>query len=302
MNILITGATGFLGKSLVKSLVKDGHSIKIITRNISKASKILGDDFDFYQWAQSTLVPPSEAINDSEIVINLMGETVGGLWLPSKKRSILQSRTTGTKNLVEAISKSDSKPELLISASAVGYYGNRGNEKLTENSKTGGNFLSEVCKDWEDQAKYATKLGVRVVTLRFAPIVGPDGGFLYQQLPLAKMGLLGPLGSGKQWWPWVHIDDAISAIKYVINNQISGPVNVVSPKPIDQITFSKALAAFYNRPAIIPAPSFAIRTMLWGFADELLFSRKVIPQKLLDAGYKFKFVKINEAIKASLKR
>ena len=302
MNILITGATGFLGKSLVKSLVKDGHSIKIITRNISKASKILGDDFDFYQWAQSTLVPPSEAINDSEIVINLMGETVGGLWLPSKKRSILQSRTTGTKNLVEAISKSDSKPELLISASAVGYYGNRGNEKLTENSKTGGNFLSEVCKDWEDQAKYATKSGVRVVTLRFAPIVGPDGGFLYQQLPLAKMGLLGPLGSGKQWWPWVHIDDAISAIKYVINNQISGPVNVVSPKPIDQITFSKALAAFYNRPAIIPAPSFAIRTMLWGFAAELLFSRKVIPQKLLDAGYKFKFVKINEAIKASLKR
>ena len=247
-------------------------------------------------------MPPSEAINDSEIVINLMGETVGGLWLPSKKRSILQSRTTGTKNLVEAISKSDSKPELLISASAVGYYGNRGNEKLTENSKTGGNFLSEVCKDWEDQAKYATKSGVRVVTLRFAPIVGPDGGFLYQQLPLAKMGLLGPLGSGKQWWPWVHIDDAISAIKYVINNQISGPVNVVSPKPIDQITFSKALAAFYNRPAIIPAPSFAIRTMLWGFADELLFSRKVIPQKLLDAGYKFKFVKINEAIKASLKR
>ena len=302
MNILITGATGFLGKSLVKSLVKDGHSIKIITRNISKASKILGDDFDFYQWAQSTLVPPSEAINDSEIVINLMGETVGGLWLPSKKRSILQSRTTGTKNLVEAISKSDSKPELLISASAVGYYGNRGNEKLTENSKTGGNFLSEVCKDWEDQAKYATKSGVRVVTLRCAPIVGPDGGFLYQQLPLAKMGLLGPLGSGKQWWPWVHIDDAIRAIKYVINNPISGPVNVVSPKPIDQITFSKALAAFYNRPAIIPAPSFAIRTMLWGFADELLFSRKVIPQKLLDAGYKFKFVKINEAIKASLKR
>jgi len=302
MNILITGATGFLGRSLVKSLTEDGHDIKIITRNISKASNTLEDDFNYYQWDHKTLEPPIEAINNSEIVINLMGETVGGLWLPSKKRSILQSRTLGTKNLVEAISKSDSKPKLLISASAVGYYGNRGNEKLTENSEPGGNFLSEVCKAWEDQAKSATESGLRVATLRFAPIVGPNGGFLDQQLPLAKMGLLGPLGSGKQWWPWVHIDDAISAIKYVINNQISGPLNVVSPKPIDQITFSKALAAFYNRPAIIPAPSFAIRTMLWGFADELLFSRKVIPQKLLDAGYKFKFVKINEAIKASLKR
>ena len=302
MDVSITGATGFLGRSLVKSLANDGHSIKIITRNISKASNTLGDDFNYYQWDHTTLEPPIEAINNSDTVINLMGETVGGLWLPSKKRAISQSRKIGTKNLVKAINRASSKPELLISASAVGYYGNRGDEKLTENSEPGGNFLSEVCKDWEDQAKSATKSGVRVVTLRFAPIVGPDGGFLDQQLPLAKMGLLGPLGSGKQWWPWVHIDDAISAIKYVTNNPISGPVNVVSPKPINQITFSKALADFYNRPAIIPAPSFAIRMMLWGFADELLFSRKVIPQKALDAGYKFKFVKINEAIKASLKQ
>lgn len=301
MDVSITGATGFLGQSLVKSLAKDGHSIKIITRNISKASNILGDDFHYYQWEHTTLEPPIEAINNSDTIINLMGETVGGLWLPSKKRAISQSRKIGTKNLVKAINRASSKPELLISASAVGYYGNRGDEELTETSGPGGSFLSEVCKEWEDQAKSATESGVRVVTLRFAPIVGPNGGFLDQQLPLAKMGLLGPLGSGKQWWPWVHIDDAISAIKYVTNNPISGPVNVVSPKPIDQITFSKALAGFYNRQAVLPAPSFAIRMILWGFADELLFSRRVIPQKILGAGYKFKFVKINEAIKASLK-
>ena len=302
MNLLITGATGFLGRVLVKSLNKDGHSIKIITRNINNASNLLGSDFDFYKWDPTTLKPPIEAINNTDVIVNLMGENVGGIWLPYKKKAIHQSRQVGTKNLVEAINKADSKPPVLISASAVGYYGNRGDEKLIESSEPGKNFLSKVCKDWEDQANSAAESGARVVTLRFAPIVGSGGGFLTQQLPLAKLGLLGPLGSGKQWWPWVHIDDAIGIIKYVLNNQISGPVNVVSPKPIDQITFSKALAGFYNRPAILPAPSFAIRMILGGFADELLFSRKVIPQKALDTGFKFKFVDINEAIKASIKR
>ena len=301
MNVLITGATGFLGRSLVKSLTKDGHSIKIITRNISKASSILGTDVDFYQWEHTTLEPPIEAIDNTDAVVNLMGETVGGLWVPSKKQAIYQSRIIGTKKLVEAINKSDSKPSVLVSASAVGYYGNRGNEKLTEHSGPGKSFLSEVCEDWEDQAKSVTNSETRVITLRFAPIIGTGGDFLTQQLPLAKLGLLGPLGSGKQWWPWVHINDAVSIIKYVINKSISGPINVVSPNPIDQITFSKALAGFYNRPAIIPAPSLAIRMILWGFADELLFSRKVIPQKALDYGYEFKFVDINDAIKASIK-
>ena len=302
MDILINGATGFLGRSLVDNLNKDGHSLKVITRNTIKASKVLGNDVDYYQWDSESLELPYEALKSTDAVVNLMGESVGGIWLPSKKSSIYQSRLIGTKKLVQAINKLESGPSILISASAVGYYGNRGDETLNENSEPGTSFLSEVCKDWESQANSATQSGARVVTLRLAPILGPDGGFLIQQLPLAKLGLLGPLGTGKQWWPWVHIDDTINIIKHVLSNPTTGPINVVSPNPINQIDFSKALAGFYNRPAILPAPAFALKLLLGGFSDELLFSRKVIPQKALDSGFKFKFVDINKAIKASIKR
>jgi hypothetical protein len=239
-----------------------------------------------------------------DAVVHLAGETIAGRWTPEKKRKIYDSRVLGTRNLVEGLTRLDAqeKPKVLVSASAVGYYGDRGDERLTEEAPPSEGFLSKVCQDWEREARRAEELGLRVVRLRFGIVLGPGGGALQTMLPLFKLGLGGPLGSGRQWWSWVHLDDVVGLITFALENEaFSGAVNATAPNPVRQREFARTLGRVLRRPAALPAPAFALRLALGEFAGELLASTQAIPQKAQEMGYRFKYPELEGALRQILR-
>jgi uncharacterized protein (TIGR01777 family) len=232
-----------------------------------------------------------------DAVVHLAGETIAGRWTPEKKKRIYESRVQGTHRLVDAISTLDERPKVLISASAVGYYDDRGDDVLTEDAPPGGGFLSRVCRDWEREAQRAEELGLRVVRLRFGIVLGPGGGALQTMLPLFKLGLGGPLGSGRQWWSWVHRDDVVGLIELALKNEeLSGPANATAPNPIRQREFAKTLGRVLKRPAVLPAPAFALKLTLGEFANELLASTRAIPKRAQELGYRFEYAELEGAL------
>lgn len=294
MPVIVTGATGLIGSHLVASLDKP----VVLSRNADSARQQLGQHITAFNWDPLTENPPTEAFKSDDIVVHLAGEPVAsGRWTTSKKKRIRDSRVIGTRNLCQTIVTCEHKLKLMISASAVGYYGSRGDEKLTEYASSGNDFLAEVCREWENETKPLIDHGIRVVNLRIGIVLDPNGGALSRMLPLFKMGLGGQLGSGKQWMPWIHIQDIIGLINFIIaTDTISGPVNAVAPNPVTNREFTKVLAQSLHRPAIFPVPQFAVKLVFGELGSVLFASQRVVPEAALQNKYSFHFSDLKQAL------
>ncbi len=303
MRILVTGATGFLGTRLCQALQEAGHTLVALSRDPASAKQRMPMVDQVFPWAPIQSLPPAEAFDGVEAVIHLAGETVAGRWTPAKKQLIHDSRVLGTRHLVEAMKELKTPPKVLISASAIGYYGHRDDEALTEESPPGSDFLAQVCRAWEEEALKAEELSLRVVRLRIGIVLGPGGGALSAMQPLFQLGLGGPLGSGRQWWSWVHRDDVVGLMEHaLLDSHLSGPVNATAPQPLPQREFARTLGRVLQRPAFLPAPAFALKLVLGAFSGELLSSRRVLPQRAQEIGYSFRFPELEPALRAALQR
>lgn len=291
MRILITGVTGFLGQSLVARFVREGHEIIGVSRRPAAAQAKV----PALSGAWSLDEPFPESV---DAVVHLAGEPVVGRWTREKRRRIMDSRVEGTRRLVARLAELEVPPKVLVSASGIGYYGEPPAEaELVEASPAGSDFLAEVCVGWEREALAAEAHGIRVVPMRIGIVLGLGGGALQQMMPIFKMGLGGKIGRGDQWWSWIHEDDLCAVIAFALDQEsLRGVINVVSPEPVRQGVFAKTLAKVLRRPAFMPAPAFAIKTALGGFSTEILTSRRVVPQALLDAGFAFQYPELHAAL------
>ena len=280
MKTMITGCSGLVGSALIESLFNNGHSIQCLKRDTTPGSHHI--------WDTDSL--PQDQNNSFDAVIHLAGENVAnGRWTKKKKEQILNSRLDGTRELIDYVSLLANKPKVFLCASAIGYYGNRGNELLDETSSLGVGFLAEVCRQWEKATQRLTSLGVRIVNLRFGMILSPNGGALSKMVPPFRAGLGGVVGSGEQHISWVSIRDVVSIIDFITKNEsISGPVNIVSSIQTTNRELTKTLGKVLNRPTIFKVPASAARLMFGQMADEMLLtSCRVTPQKLIQAGYQY---------------
>ena len=296
MKALVTGGTGFVGPRLLRLLNKP----TVLTRNPERAAEKIGHlAGDVIGWNPMEGPPPPESFDGVDCVFHLAGESVAeGRWAAAQKATIRDSRILGTKNLVSGILQNKTGIKTLVSSSAVGYYGDRGEEELTESSPPGNDFLADVCIDWEREADIAREQGVRVVTMRTGIVLGAGGGALAKMLTPFRLGAGGPLGNGRQWMPWVHVADL--ARLYIHANEtfsINGPMNAVAPNPVRNSEFTKALAAQLKRPAFMPAPYLGLRLVFGEFAKVLFASQKVVPQAALETGFAYQFPFIKEALK-----
>ena len=298
MRVLITGATGFVGRALVHALLERGDQRVALTRDPTRARMALPGLAHTHAWDPMEGPPPAEAFEGVDAVVNLMGESVVGRWTQRKRSAILESREAATRNLVLGMrDAAGAAPRTLVSASAVGYYGHRGEEELTEDAPPGDAFLSGVCVQWEAAASRASLSGTRVVLLRTGLVAGRGGGFLAPLSRLTRFGLGGPAGSGRQWWPWVHLDDVVGLILHALDNEaVQGPLNVCAPAPARQREVASALGRVLRRPAFAPAPAFALRLALGEFATELLNSRRALPAAALASGYAFRHPDLDAAL------
>ena len=296
MRVLLTGATGFVGRALVHALMQRGDQRVALTRDPTRARMALPGLVQTFAWDPLEGPPPAEALAGVDAVVNLMGESVTGRWTRAKRSAILESREVASRNLV--LGMRDAGVPVLVSASAVGFYGDRGDEELTEDAPRGEGFLSGVCVRWEAAASEASSSGTRVVLLRTGMVAGRGGGFLAPLSSLTRFGLGGPAGSGRQWWPWVHLDDVVGLILHALDNEaVRGPLNASAPAPVRQRDMAKALGRVLRRPALAPAPAFALRLVLGGFAVELLNSRRAVPAAALASGYAFRHPDLAAALR-----
>ena len=296
MRILVTGATGFVGRPLVSSLVERDHEVVVVSRDPVGARAALPLVFRHVGWDPNEGPVPARALEGVDAVIHLAGETVAGRWTEEKKQRIRDSRVLGTRHLVEGVRAVDGRPRQLVSASAIGYYGDRGDEELTEDSGPGDDFLATVGVEWENEAAQAADVGVDVATMRIGIVLHPEDGALKQMLPPFRFGVGGPLASGRQWWSWIHRADLVRLFVTAVEEGWAGTFNATSPKPERQRDFARILGAVLERPAVIPAPEFALRALLGEFATEILTSKKVLPRAAEDRGFEFRFASLQRAL------
>ena len=295
MKVLITGATGLIGRQLCAQLTGEGHSITVLTRRVESAKSVAHQAA--FVWQPEGSLPPMAALAGVEAVIHLAGEPVAQRWSLEIKRRIRDSRVLSTRNLVQAISQLESAPKVFVSGSAVGIYGNRGDERLAENTKAGQGFLSDVCAEWEHEALQAEAFGTRVALIRTGVVLDPAGGALKTMLPAFKLGIAGKLGNGRQWFPWIHRDDILGLLRWaMMNENARGAFNGAAPNPVTNEEFTKELAAALNRPALIPVPKFALNILFGEMASVMLASQRVVPQAALNAGFTFRFPQLREAL------
>jgi uncharacterized protein (TIGR01777 family) len=297
MKVLISGGSGLVGTALTESLRSDGHTVARLVRpdGVASAADI--------RWDTASGFINLEAMEGADAVVNLNGASIGGgRWTPARKKLLITSRVDSTRFLVDSIARLKQRPRVSVSASAVGYYGNRGDEILTESSAPGNDFLAKVCRDWEAEALRAQSGGIRTVITRFGVILSAKGGALTQMLTPFKLGLGGRLGSGQQWMSWVALDDVVGILRGALSNeQASGPVNVVAPNPVQNSEFTTVLASALHRPAIFPAPAFALRLAIGEMADALLLSsQRVQSERPPAAGYAFRYENLEPALHAIL--
>ena len=293
-SLLLTGGSGFIGSHLVPVLHAQGYAITVLTRNPDKTAR-------HFNYAVTTVEQLDDLQDDNfDVVINLAGQGITDKrWTPEIKKQLRDSRIITTRKLINYLQNKNKKPELLISGSAVGYYGLRdSDELLDETSSTDASFSSRLCADWEAEARHAETLAIRPCYLRTGIVLGKNGGALRKMLPPFKIGLGGPMGSGRQWMSWIHIDDLLAIVLCAINNkEIKGAINATAPNPVTNKTFSSILGRRLKRPAFLSMPAFILKLMLGEMAVELLLSgQRVIPNKMLDAGYKFQYVELEEAL------
>jgi uncharacterized protein (TIGR01777 family) len=303
MKIIVTGSTGLVGSALVRSLLAEGHEVTRMVRGDSQTFRAPGTAAVRWNPEQGTI--DAAELEGHDAAVHLAGEPVaGGRWTDEKKRRILDSRVKSTKLLAETLAGLREKPKVLVSASAIGFYGNRGGEVLHEESASGEDFLSEVCREWEKAALPASQAGIRVVHLRIGIVLSPDGGALAQMLTPFKLGIGGRIGSGSQYMSWIALDDVVGIIKHALDDeQVRGPVNTVAPHPATNDEFTKALGRALNRPALLPMPAFALRLALGReMADALLLGgARVEPARLKATGYRFLYPELEGALRHVLK-
>src|SRR4030043_1619489 len=296
MKIIITGGTGFVGTQLTTRLIQDGHTVTILTRSL-KGAKERPPGISYLEGDPTKKGPWQEAIKNHDAVINLAGASIFSKWTEEHKKAIRESRVNSTQNIVEGIPSRPERPFALFVPSAVGYYGFCGDEELVEDSPPGNDFLARIAKEWEGEALKARDKGARVVITRFGIVMGEKGGALSQMIPLFKKYIGGPIGSGKQWFSWVHIKDLAEAFVFLLKHpEISGPVNVCSPNPVRNKDLAKALGQVLHRPSFMPAPGFMVKLVLGEFGSVILEGQRVIPKRLLDSGFAFQYPDIDKAL------
>ena len=298
MNITITGGTGFIGRRLVARLLAANHSLHLLVRH---ARIGLGPQVQCSIWNALDIEPAPESLAEADAVIHLAGEPVSQRWTPAAKRRILESRVEGTRRLVEAISRQSRRPSVLVCASAVGFYGSRGDAILTESAAPGVGFLADVCSVWEKTADAAANLGMRVVKLRTGMTLGNEGGALAQMLTPFRWGVGGKVASGEQWVSWIHVDDLVELIQFAVEDAgLRGPVNATAPNPVTNAEFTKELAAALHRPAFLNLPAAVLQGVYGEMAEIILASQRAVPQAALAAGFQFHYPDLGAALRKLL--
>jgi len=296
MKVAISGIAGLVGSALRLSLVADGHRVVGLTRQPALPP------LETITWDIDNGRFDASGLSGVDVVVHLAGAPVAERWTKSHKEAIRHSRVAGTKLLVEGLKSLESKPKLLVSASAVGFYGDRGDEPLDENSPPGEGFLPEVCTEWEKAALETMGLGIRTVAMRIGIVLSTQGGALAKMRVPFKLGLGGPLGTGNQWMPWIHIDDLVGALRHVMEDEnLMGVVNATGPNPVTNRTFSKTLGRVLHRPAFLPAPAFALERILGEMSRIVLEGQRVVPEKLLAAGFSFRHPELEEAFQSLIR-
>lgn len=292
MKILVTGSSGFIGRNLIDVLESRGDAVTRLIRSKNGAKP--GSAY----WNPECSDMELETLEDYDAVVHLAGESIAGRWTKEKKEKIENSRVKGTKLIAGSLAKLDNKPGVLIAASAIGIYGDRGDEILNESSSSGSGFLADVALRWEEALEPAAKAGIRVVKLRIGMVLGKDGGALGKMLLPFKIGMGGVIGSGNQYWSWISIYDLIGIILYAIQNKkLNGPINAITPKPVTNREFTKTLGKVLGRPTIFPLPAFVARGIMGEMAREtMLASTRVVPEKLTAAGYTFSYPELENAL------
>ncbi|MGB6483192.1 MAG: TIGR01777 family oxidoreductase [Candidatus Acidiferrales bacterium] len=300
MKIIVSGSSGLVGAALIDSLRPEGHTIARLVRSGSAATADATSKM--IRWEPPTGSIDLAAMEGADAVVNLAGASVaGGRWTTGRKEVLRRSRVNATRHLVAGLAQLKEKPRVLVSASAIGYYGSRGNEILTETSAPGNDFLAQLCRDWEAEAAKAEHEGIRTVMLRFGIILAPHGGALQQMLRPFRLGVGGRLGSGRQWMSWITLEDVVALIRYAIEKESPrGPVNAVTANAVTNAEFTSILAGVLHRPALFPAPRFALRLALGEMTDALLASQRVMPEKLNRMGYVFRHPQLKEALASIL--
>ena len=299
MRVLITGASGLIGKALQKSFAEKGYEMLLASRSEPKDARSV-------QWNPDSGFADAalEKLEGLDGVIHLAGESISAIrWTDEKKKAIRDSRVFGTRSMIEAFDKLERKPTTFISGAAIGYYGDRGDEVLTESSPAGKTFLADISKEWEAESRRAEDLGIRTVLLRTGIVLSKDGGALTTMMMPFKLGVGGVVGSGKQWMSWISLDDVVAIINFALENEsVRGAINVVAPNPVTNEEFTKTLGTVLYRPTFLPLPEFAVHMVFGEMGDALLLdSTRVAPKRLLDAGYEFKFTDLKAALEHAVK-
>jgi uncharacterized protein len=293
MKCVISGGTGFIGRRIVERLLRDRHYVGGWSRRPGKEKRTAVASFS---WDPLKGEPPAESLNTMDAVIHLAGEPVAQRWNDEVKRRIRDSRVLGTRALVDAIGRVQHKPKVLVCASAIGYYGDRGDEVLTESSGPGNGFLADVCREWEMEADRAAEFGLRVIKLRIGFVLGKDGGALARMVPVFRAFAGGRLGSGKQWMPWIHVSDVAEMFVYAVENDVSGVWNASSPNPVTNAGFTREMGKALHRPALFPAPPFALKLAFGELGQHMLDSSRVIPDAALKANFRFQHPELPGAL------
>src|SRR5215207_3321279 len=299
MRVTITGATGRLGTQIVRSLRRRGDEVTVLTRNVDKAIATLG--VEAVAWQPEQEPAPMSALAGRDAVLHLAGEDVAQRWTDDAKRRLLTSREIGTRNLVAGLAAAEPRPRVLVSASAVGYYGARGDERVPETTPPGDDFLAGVCVAWEREAAAAEELGLRVVRVRTGVVLDKGGGALAKMLPFFRLGIGGPVAGGRQYLPWIHVDDLVAMYLAALDGaDWSGAVNATAPEPRTNKEFSSALGRALGRPAFAPVPGFAVRLLYGEMADIVLTGQRAVPDRPRALGFTFAHPELAEALRSAL--
>jgi len=294
MDVAITGATGFLGRRLISRLAAESHLIRVLSRAPRKGLPL---SVRLVIWDALEGPPPANGLSGADAVVHLAGESVSQRWTPEVRRRIRVSRVDGARRLLEGISKASPRPSTLIAASAVGYYGDRNEETLTEESEAGNDFLADVCRETEAALGQGRSLGLRVAPLRIGVVLGKEGGALSRMLPPFRLGAGGRLGDGRQWMSWIHVEDLVGLIRFALDEPLDGAFNATSPNPVRNSEFTTALARALRRPALFPVPEFALKLLFGEMSSVLLASQRVLPRAAESAGFRFQFPEVFSALK-----
>jgi uncharacterized protein (TIGR01777 family) len=300
MRVLLTGGTGLIGTQLTHALLERGDDVAVLTRNPVSAQRPL-PRYEVYDWNPPNEPAPTEALSNADAVIHLAGEKIDQRWTEEAKAKIRESRVVGTRNLVQGIKDSTNPPKTLIVANAVGYYGPHEAEVVDESSDPGGDFLAEICQAWETEALVAQELGLRVVTVRTGIVLERDGGALGKMAPIFRFGIGGPIGRGRHYMSWIHLEDLVRIYLYALDSStLSGPINATAPNPTTNREFSKTLGRAIHRPAVLPVPPFALKIIYGKMSSIVTTGQRVVPKRLQESGFNFKHTDLLEALESAL--